>query len=114
PHAVHFPPSPSLTRIFAAYSASIYDRSPIIIAPNACALPERGCPGRTYYSEDTHSSPKPKSRRATNNARLIHPRAFSSLADVPSTMTTSALPPLIPDLSSESEESDGFASPIPD
>ncbi|EIN03734.1 hypothetical protein PUNSTDRAFT_47928 [Punctularia strigosozonata HHB-11173 SS5] len=114
-HAVHFPPSPTLTRTFFAHSSSSYDRSPITVAPNACAMPERGCPGRTYVpgTTDDHSG------------RHLHPRVVatsSGLANVISasdrTPRTSAStsspgppPPLIPDLSSESDESDGFASP---
>src|ERR1700728_3993766 len=52
-HGVHFPPSPnSLAQTFSAYSPSLYDRSPIVVSPNSCALPERGCPGRTYTLDD--------------------------------------------------------------
>ena len=47
-NTVHFPPSPTLTRTFSARSPSTYDRSPIVVLPNICALPARGCPGRTY------------------------------------------------------------------
>ena len=49
---VHFPPPPELTCTFSAYSSTTYDRSPIIVSPNAYALPERGSPGRTYILED--------------------------------------------------------------
>jgi len=45
---VHFPPHASLTQSFTAHSPSVYDRTPIRVAPNLCELPERGCPGRTY------------------------------------------------------------------
>ncbi|KAL5512355.1 hypothetical protein ACEPAG_3347 [Sanghuangporus baumii] len=46
---VHFPNHPdALARTHLAYSPDDYDRSPIRIKPNICALPERGCPGRTY------------------------------------------------------------------
>ncbi|TFK69886.1 hypothetical protein BDN72DRAFT_839791 [Pluteus cervinus] len=45
PH-VHFPPTPTLTSIEITHSPSVYDRAPIVVAPNACALPERG--GRFY------------------------------------------------------------------
>ncbi|KAH8104357.1 hypothetical protein DFH11DRAFT_152329 [Phellopilus nigrolimitatus] len=47
--AVHFPPHPAaLACTYAAHSPDAYDRSPIAVAPNECALPARGCPGRTY------------------------------------------------------------------
>ena len=39
---VHFPPTPRLTSTEITYSSSIYDRAPIVVAPNTCALPERG------------------------------------------------------------------------
>ena len=116
-HGVHFPPPPSLTCTFSVYSAAAYDRSPIIVTPNNCALPERGCPGRTYTLEE---SPAQQPRRAIAYARDYHPRALSFAAtrsnsprstrnpiDTPS---YPPLPQLIPDLSSESDESDGFSS----
>lgn len=134
PHAVHFPPSPSLTRTFSAYSSSAYDRSPIVVAPNSCALPERG--GRTYTLEDhsPHPSSYSNARRApAHNGRDLHPRALAFNSHVRSlphgavgkagevddaertpTRTFPALPKLIPDLSSESDESDGFISPPPE
>ncbi|PSS37231.1 hypothetical protein PHLCEN_2v920 [Hermanssonia centrifuga] len=49
---VHFPSASSLSRTFFAHSAATYDRTPIVVPPNNCSLPERGCPGRTYHLED--------------------------------------------------------------
>ncbi|KAG5353060.1 hypothetical protein C0989_010867 [Termitomyces sp. Mn162] len=101
--AVHFPPSPSLTtHTFAAYSAAAYDRSPIQVSPNSCALPERGCPGRTYTLDES-ASHEPASRRY-HSSRGLHPRALKPRPEPP-------MPSLIPDLSSESDESDAFSSP---
>ena len=115
PHAVHFPPSPSLTRTFSAYSASAYDRSPIVVTPNTCALPERGCPGRTYFDEAAASRANGASpcnsklgSRGAQYARDYHPRALA-FASSSNTMGM-GMPQLIPDLSSESEESDGFSA----
>jgi hypothetical protein len=103
-NAVHFPPSPSLTRTFSAYSSTTYDRSPIVVAPNSCAIPPRGCPGRTYSIDDPSTSPR--------NGRVLHPRALAHDPDRTPTRPHPPLPPLIPDLSSESDESDAFiASP---
>ncbi|KAJ8472357.1 hypothetical protein ONZ45_g16683 [Pleurotus djamor] len=140
-HAVHFPPSPSLTRTFEAHCPSTYDRSPIVVLPNSCALPERGCPGRTYAPVDGpshrshHRNPSSSSSSTTTTTRSssssasayapkdLHPRAFSrqyDLRDRDSCSSSTPMgpfsvpPPLIPDLSSESEESDGFASPAPE
>ncbi|KAF8889079.1 hypothetical protein BD779DRAFT_1469984 [Infundibulicybe gibba] len=127
-HVVHFPPSPSLTCTFAVYSSSTYDRSPIVVSPNTCALPERGCPGRTYTLDDPASPPTPPvpQRGHPYGGRDLHPRAlaFNSFrqkqsqideeADHLLTHPYPALPSLIPDLSSESEESDSFAGHLPE
>jgi hypothetical protein len=123
-HAVHFPPPTSLTHTFIAHSASAYDRSPIVVTPNHCALPERGCPGRTYGLDD---SPIPPTRSSLNpsqcysqNGRAYHPRALALGSRIhhddhvsddfrcdDRQSTPVSLPPLVPDTSSESDESDG-------
>jgi len=94
-HGVHFPPSPA-TCTYSAYSSAAYDRSPIVVTPNNCALPERG--GRTYTLEESQP------RRGISFARDFHPRALAFAS------SRSALPQLIPDLSSESDESDGWSA----
>jgi hypothetical protein len=98
---VHFPPSPIISKTFVADSPSTYDRSPIVVVPNTCALPARGCPGRTY----------------TLDRRL--PNEFGGLRTLFSDddSTDSLLPPpLMQDTSSSSsssdESSDGLA-PLP-
>ncbi|THU95995.1 hypothetical protein K435DRAFT_586855, partial [Dendrothele bispora CBS 962.96] len=119
-NAVHFPPPPSLTRSYDAYPSSTYDRSPIIVSPNSCALPERGCPGRTYNADEVPSAhyTSPSKRSSLSRGGHVHPRAMSSQsAPLYSYQTQSAArdpPPLVADLSSESEESDGFISPPPE
>lgn len=45
PH-VHFPPTPTLTSTEITHSSFTYDRAPIVVTPNICALPERG--GRKF------------------------------------------------------------------
>ena len=98
-HGVRFPPSPA-TRTYSAHSAAAYDRSPIVVAPNSCALPERG--GRTYTLDESQP------RRGISFARDFHPRALAFASSPP------PLPQLIPDLSEDSEESDGWsAAPAP-
>jgi hypothetical protein len=133
-HAVHFPPSPVLTRAGLAHSPASYDRSPIRVEKNNCALPERGCPGRTYTlceedQEDGASSQGLLTLASYSEGKTLHPRAMAAMA-VPSTdMEPSTsfgddssqastqsdhphLPSLIPDCSSsETDESDGLASP---
>ena len=116
-HVVHFPPSPSLTtHTFSVYSASAYDRSPIVVTPNSCALPERGCPGRTYNLDDDAASPQTSMQRGIYGSGEMHPRAFYGAHRSTSEHATySQPPPLIPDLSSsESEESDDVTSPHTD
>lgn len=164
--SVHFPPSPSLTRTFSAHSATQYDRTPIQVAPNACALPARGCPGRTYYDSSAASNGRggslhPRALAAYEaqkqqledegdddddeeaertptrtspyiplpvpppipNAHPSHASPYAATAYPYSTPFSSPAtygyhtaqpPPLVPDLSSESDESDGFASPPPE
>jgi hypothetical protein len=109
----------------------LYDRSPIIVSPNTCALPERGCPGRTYTLDDPTSQSSPTNwRPKAQNGRHLHPRAVAfreQSSDVDEdadedddeaqrtpTHIFPVLPSLIPDLSSESDESDGFTSPPPE
>ncbi|KAF9238691.1 hypothetical protein BU15DRAFT_88311 [Melanogaster broomeanus] len=73
-NVVRFPPSPTLTRTYTAYSSMAYDRSPIIVAPNVCALPERGCPG-----------PSSPPNRRSHKGNHLHPRAVSNhpMSDFP-------------------------------
>ncbi|KAH9476943.1 hypothetical protein JR316_0010859 [Psilocybe cubensis] len=116
--SVHFPPSPSLTRTFSVYSAAAYDRSPIVVSPNTCALPERGCPGRTYLLDEQATPSRAPRSRGIAYARDYHPRALAFASASSSTSSASRdyaqVPQLVPDISSESEESDGFYSmPLP-
>ncbi|KAI6024566.1 hypothetical protein EDC04DRAFT_2545755, partial [Pisolithus marmoratus] len=102
PH-VHFPPTPTLTSTFTTHSSTIYDRTPVVVAPNVCALPGR------------------HEREPTPKGSYFHPRAYEACA--PETCPSSLLwsspghsppppfppPPLIPgtscDLSSDSDSS---------
>jgi hypothetical protein len=114
-HGVHFPPSTSLTRTFVADS---YDRTPIVVTPNSCALPERGCPGRTYSLDESARCPSRRMMNASQISRDYHPRVLNLLhqnghySDVHKVGSSdhaavpTLLPPLIQDLSSESDESD--------
>ncbi|KAJ7508430.1 hypothetical protein B0H11DRAFT_27805 [Mycena galericulata] len=95
PH-VHFPSTPGLTFTGATHSPGSYDRAPIAVSPNSCALPERG--GRVYRSS---SVPPPK-------GSYFHPRAFEACEAEPPV----AVPALLPsDVSSETDEWDECASP---
>jgi hypothetical protein len=64
-HQVHFPPPTSLTTTHSTHSPQTYDRTPIRVTQNSCAMPERGCPGRTYQ-------PANKSALGGNH---VHPNA---------------------------------------
>ena len=130
---VHFAPHNDLTHTFLADSPSIYDRSPIVVSPNNCSLPERGCPGKTYLPGDEaerlgaamalasrHRSGK-KSRDHSPAGRHLHPRAvrvhlprdedndmYDEDYEEPTPRATPVaysrpLPPLIPDVSSSSD-----------
>nr|GAT56256.1 predicted protein [Mycena chlorophos] len=138
--AVHF--SASNATVFATYSSARYDRSAIIVSTNECELPARGgC--RTYYDNKQHLAGKslhPRALAAAYEAQLEDdagqddddeaelertPTRTSPYIPLPvdpliprSYLTHSTaqfvLPPLVPDLSSSSDESDGFISPAPE
>ncbi|KAF7307607.1 hypothetical protein MIND_00555900 [Mycena indigotica] len=67
PH-VHFPTQPC-TLTGATHSPGTYDRAPISVSPNSCALPERG--GRVYRSSIPLPLPTPK-------GSYFHPRAYEA------------------------------------
>jgi len=48
-HHVHFATD---TRIYLTHSTTEYDRSPMKVMKNPCAMPARGCPGLTYVPMD--------------------------------------------------------------
>ncbi len=122
---VHFPPAPGLCQTHLTHSSSIYDRAPIVVAPNVCALPARN--ERTYPP----SSECPKKRRSayapTANGAALHPLAFAestkaqaagngivSAVSVSPPDPVARVPPLVADLSSsESDESDVSTPPVP-
>lgn len=118
PPQVHFPPTPSLAQTYPTHSGAAYDRAPIVVVPNDCALPERGCPGRTYATcsrtrtpNATASSSKDRYGVGLNGSgKSVHPRVAEDMRN-----RQTAPPPLIPDISSsESDESDGVVSPPPE
>jgi hypothetical protein len=125
---VHFPPAPGLCQTHLTHSSSIYDRAPIVVGPNDCALPARN--ERTY----TPSSECSKKRRAAEAAAAahgvaLHPHAFAaesaqaqaatatatgSAASVSPADPVGRVPPLVADLSSsESDESDVSTPSLP-
>ncbi|TFK24868.1 hypothetical protein FA15DRAFT_386662 [Coprinopsis marcescibilis] len=103
-HAVHFPPSQALCNTFATHSPTVYDRSPIVVSQNTCALPERN--GRTYVLDEQAALQAAASRAPPpSSSRSYHPRAMTDDRRA----GFAPLPQLIPDISSsESDESDGF------
>ncbi|KAI0765949.1 hypothetical protein BD413DRAFT_450085, partial [Trametes elegans] len=119
---VRFPPQPALAHTLG--SALSYDRTPIVVTPNRCALPERGCPGRTYSLEEGAPRKTKRASLSPTRGKHLHPRATfdRDLAEDNDLTPRQSprvdqfpLPPLVPDLSSESsEESDGIASPPPE
>jgi len=110
---VHFPPAPGLCQTHLTHSPSIYDRAPIVVLPNVCALPKRNDRTYTPHSECPSSSKKrvsthPKGAQA---AAAHHPHAFREASVASSDPAVrqhhQQLPQLVPDLSSsESDESD--------
>jgi len=111
---VHFPPTPALTSTHLTHSSNIYDRAPINVSPNACALPERN--GRTYTPEsDSHR--KAKSRAGTSTDVdcyfLLEPHEGVSTTFPPTPFhpTSPSPPQLMADTSSGLDESDTSTIP---
>jgi hypothetical protein len=107
PH-VHFPPTPSLTSMHVADSPRTYDRAPIVTSQNWCALPERG--DRTY--SPTSESWNLKQAKGS----YFHPDAYEACEPEPlvSHIAVHPSPSLIPDVLSESDESDGPVATLSD
>jgi hypothetical protein len=107
PH-VHFPPTPILTSTYAAYSPSTYDRAPIEVMPNACALPQRG--GRIYTpvspKEGEHRRGKSRSRKDEAKGCYFRPLASQAWDRAPTPPPTSVAPDLVHQYTSSSESSE--------
>ncbi|KAJ7157313.1 hypothetical protein C8R46DRAFT_1293883 [Mycena filopes] len=89
PH-VHFPSTPGLTlTVGAAHSPGTYDRAPIAVSPNSCAMPARG--------DRVYGSPAAERVAPSGVGSYFHPRAFEACELEP-------VPALHPDLSSETDE----------
>jgi hypothetical protein len=108
PH-VHFPPTPTISSIHITHSSKAYDRTPLTISPNLCALPGRG--ERSYNNRDDSSLVESYSSGSTKGS-YFHPRAYE-VCELETLSTTSSPPPLVYG-SSESDESDGAVASPPD
>jgi len=97
---VHFPPSPTLASTHVVDSPRLYDRSPIIVSENSCAMPQRGCPGRTYATVDGVG----RGVASSNNALpLPYPKlSFSSNAPP-------SIPLMVPDRQGSSDDLDAVS-----
>lgn len=106
---VHFPPSPRLSTFQFTHSPQFYDRSPLIVQPNVCALPGRG--ERVYLAEDNDNATQddiiPDSIPLRDgHFQPEHPRdapAYPHTLNYPSSSTHP-----------ESDESDGSLATPPD
>lgn len=119
PH-VHFPPTPTLASTHATFARTVYDRTPLTISPNTCALPGRG--ERSYHNYDTPGPLKVQPEDSIKGS-YFHPRAYEacererldfspSPSSPPSLTRRSSLSS--PSYSSESDESDATISTPPD
>jgi len=128
PH-VHFPPTPMMTKVLITHSRFSYDRKPIEVLPNTCALPERGerkvtsvATGstmdsmsvkgesfhpRAYKNESTLSASTPDSFRPSSPIRANHAQSSRCARERDGHLD---VPPLVFDISSESD-SDMCGSP---
>lgn len=119
PH-VHFPSTPTLVSTYATFARAVYDRTPLTISPNTCALPGRG--ERTYNSYDT---PVPLGAHLEDSIKgsYFHPRAYEACEQerLDFLASPSSPSPLVydsssssPSCSSESDESDVAVLTPPD
>jgi len=111
---VRFPSSPKLSTVHFTHCPNSYDRTPITVSPNSCAMPERGC--REYGSTSSSSSSSSQSQSFWLGNHM-HPSVLDRMASEGrfGEMYEGGLVP--PPLSSDdgsSEESDGIASPPPE
>jgi hypothetical protein len=77
PRRVHFPPTPTLTSTYAAHSSATYDRSPVSVSPNQCALPGR------HEREFVCSDDSRPYQTAEIKGGYFHPRAYEACAPEP-------------------------------
>lgn len=77
PRRVHFPPTPTLTSTYAAHSSAAYDRSPVSVSPNQCALPGR------HEREFVCSDDSRPYQTAEIKGGYFHPRAYEACAPEP-------------------------------
>lgn len=119
---VRFPPSSELAATYYAHSSSYYDRSPLVVAPNECALPRRNCPDRTYVLCDSRGEARLLKHVESPGTQLreYETKGHLSGSSYPSSRSRpdyfSHVPPpcssRVPDLTwSESDDSDGLMSP---
>jgi len=108
---VHFPPTPNLASTHLTHSPHTYDRAPIMVRPNECALPERG--GRMYTPGPEHRTrrkphtpgPGPNASQPPLLGNFFTARDAAPSAPFP-------IPALVQDVSSsESDESDMATTP---
>jgi hypothetical protein len=104
---VHFPPSPRLSTFQFTHSPQLYDRSPLVVQPNACALPKRG--ERVYLAEDYDYTAQDDIIRDSIPLRNGY-LPFEHTREIPT------YPPALDYSSSqtESDDSDGSLSTPPD
>ncbi|KAG8989193.1 hypothetical protein FRB90_002373 [Tulasnella sp. 427] len=109
PHSsVRFPSSPKLSTVHFTHCPTSYDRTPIVVSQNSCAMPERGC--RNYATEGQ--------QQQFAWGRSFHPSAFNAYRPMGTSdelfMDPGLLPPGLSSDDGSSEESDGIASPPPE
>ncbi|KZV74101.1 hypothetical protein PENSPDRAFT_541611, partial [Peniophora sp. CONT] len=111
---VHFPSTPNMTTTHLAHSPLTYDRKPIMVGRNECALPERN--GRMYTPRPDRHRTRPSGASVAEPVALgsyFHPHAALACQPEPLDAPEAPfnVPALIPDVTSESDESDAIITP---
>jgi len=123
----HFPPASEEAK---RYSGLDYDRTPIVVIANELALPERGCPGRTFEDVEAHhyrhhpkKACKSDAFKASGSGDHVHPNYYVSAAAATASMnmpmelsqsqimTGSQSMPSLSMIHGDTSESDGDVSP---
>ncbi|KAG9001412.1 hypothetical protein FRB94_004777 [Tulasnella sp. JGI-2019a] len=127
--AVRFPSSPKMSTVYWTHCPNSYDRRPIVVLPNSCALPDRG---QRDLSGASSSPQMGQTSLPQSWGNHVHPSIFGRMCSSGSTSSDEdsdqrhsseeiygdfSSMSMVPSLTHDdvsSEESDGIASPPPE
>lgn len=102
PH-VHFPPTPTMVTSTHIVPGCTYDRAPIRVSLNSCALPERNC---RIFGECGNDEEGSKQMVSSWKQDYFHPQANQTFEPIPRTTSPVSISDSLQELCFESDESD--------